>query len=74
MLVISYIQDLPLRAKQCANPNTEPRWRCYASKPPCRRGQRCAERYLGERNEELLKLLSPLHKLSENRSASFPSP
>lgn len=44
------------------------------AKPPCRRGQRCAERYLGERNKELLKLLSPLHKLSENRSASFPSP
>lgn len=30
--------------------------------------------YLGERNVELLKLLSPLHKLSENKSASFPSP
>lgn len=77
-VVSKVCQELPLAGRLLPKPkgNTShpAKAQTLSERNRCNGGQRGAERYLGERKEELVKLLSPLHKLSANKSASFPSP
>lgn len=74
MLLISLYPGFALADQVVCKPKHRAQVEKLCQRNPSQRSQCCAEHYLGERNEELLKLLSPLHKLSENKSASFPSP